>query len=330
MRLLVTGGAGFIGSHYVRTVLGDAWGGSRPERVVVLDKLTYAGSLTNLEPVRSDSRFEFVHGDILGGALVDDLMARVDAVVHFAAESHVDRSILGAADFVMTNVVGTQTLLDSAMRHGIDKFVHVSTDEVYGSIESGSWDEARPVEPNSPYSASKASSDLIARSYFRTHGLPVCITRCSNNYGPYQFPEKIIPLFVTNLVDGGTVPLYGEGANVRDWLHVDDHCRAIHMVLDGGRSGEVYNIGGGCELSNRQLTELLLDSCGADWGRVVHVEDRKGHDLRYSVSIGKIHAELGYEPKVEFREGLQETVTWYVENRTWWEPLKERARLPAG
>ena len=330
MRLLVTGGAGFIGSHYVRRVLGDAWGGTEPDHVVVLDKLTYAGSLTNLERVRSDDRFEFVKGDILDRALVDDLMARVDVVVHFAAESHVDRSIVGAADFVTTNVVGTQTLLDSALNSSIDKFVHVSTDEVYGTIASGSWDEAQPVEPNSPYSASKASSDLIARSYFRTHGLPVSITRCSNNYGPHQFPEKIIPLFVTNLLDGGTVPLYGQGANVRDWLHVDDHCRAIHLVLNGGRAGEVYNIGGGCELSNRQLTQLLLDSCGAEWGRVVHVEDRKGHDLRYSVSIDKIRSELGYEPKVDFHEGLRETVAWYVDNRAWWEPLKERAQLPTG
>ena len=328
MRMLVTGGAGFIGSHYVRSVLGDAWGGTAPERVVALDKLTYAGSLSNLDSVLSDNRFEFVHGDILDRSVVDDLMRGVDAVVHFAAESHVDRSIVGAADFVMTNVVGTQTLLDSALQHGVDKFVHVSTDEVYGSIETGSWDERRPVEPNSPYSASKASSDLFARSYFRTHGLPVCVTRCSNNYGPYQFPEKFIPLFVTNLVDGGKVPLYGEGENVRDWLHVDDHCRAIHLVLDEGRPGEVYNIGGGCELSNRELTGLLLDSCGAGWESVVQVKDRKGHDLRYSVDIGKIRSELGYEPKVNFRDGLRETVTWYVDHRAWWEPLKEKARLP--
>ncbi len=248
-------------------------------------------------------------------------------MVHFAAESHVDRSILGAADFVMTNVVGTQTLLDAALHVGVDRFVHVSTDEVYGSIETGSWDEERPLEPNSPYSASKASSDLLARAYHRTHGVPVCVTRCSNNYGPYQFPEKVIPLFVTNLIDGGTVPLYGEGTNVRDWLHVDDHCRGIHLVLNGGRVGEVYNIGGGTELTNKELTGLLLESTGTDWDKVRKVEDRLGHDLRYSVDITKIRDELGYEPLVGFEQGLADTVEWYRANRTWWEPLKARASL---
>jgi dTDP-glucose 4,6-dehydratase len=327
MKLLVTGGAGFIGSHYVRSVLTGAWGGAEPERVVMLDAFTYAGNIENLAAVRADERLEIVAGDILDRALVDRLMGTVDAVVHFAAESHVDRSILGARDFVMTNVVGTQTLLDSALEHGVDRFVHVSTDEVYGSIEQGSWDESQPLLPNSPYAASKASSDLLARAYHRTHGMPAIITRCSNNYGPYQFPEKIIPLFVTNLIDGVSVPLYGEGANVRDWLHVDDHCRAIHLVLEKGRTGEIYNIGGGTELSNKELTGLLLEACGATWDRVEHVADRPGHDLRYCVDTTKISDELGYQPRVPFVEGLAQTVEWYRTHRTWWEPLKTAARL---
>ena len=256
------------------------------------------------------------------------MLSGVDAVVHFAAESHVDRSILGAADFVMTNVVGTETLLDAALRHGLGRFVHVSTDEVYGSIEHGSCAESQPLEPNSPYSASKAASDLIARAYARTHGLDVVITRCSNNYGPYQFPEKVIPLFVTNLVDGLRVPLYGDGLNVRDWLHVDDHCRGVALVLDKGRAGEVYNIGGGTELSNRELTERLLAACGTDdWNRVDFVDDRKGHDRRYSVDITKISEELGYTPSVSFDRGLADTVLWYRNNRQWWEPLKARAAV---
>ena len=232
MKILVTGGAGFIGSHFVRTLLSGGYPPFANSSVVVLDKLTYAGNLANLDPVREHPRLAFVEGDILDVQLVDSLVDDVDAVVHFAAESHVDRSIAGAADFVLTNVAGTQTMLDASLRHGVDRFLHVSTDEVYGSIERGSWPETHPLEPNSPYSASKASSDLIARSYGRTHGLDVVITRCSNNYGPYQFPEKVIPLFVTNLMDGLPLPLYGDGLNVRDWLHVDDHCRGIALVLD--------------------------------------------------------------------------------------------------
>jgi dTDP-glucose 4,6-dehydratase len=327
VRILVTGGAGFIGSHYVRTLLSGGYPNHADADVVVLDKLTYAGNLANLAPVQASKRLTFVEGDILDAPFVRDLMNGVDAVVHFAAESHVDRSILGAADFVMTNVVGTQTLLDAAHRAGVGRFLHVSTDEVYGSIDSGSWPETHPLEPNSPYSASKAGSDLIARAYARTHGMDVVLTRCSNNYGPYQFPEKVIPLFVTNLIDGKTVPLYGDGLNVRDWLHVDDHCRGIQLVLEGGRAGEVYNIGGGTELSNKELTEKLLAACGTDWSRVVQVEDRKGHDRRYSVDITKISEELGYAPQVPFDQGMADTVQWYRDNRAWWEPLKQRAAL---
>jgi len=327
LHLLVTGAAGFIGSHYVRSVLSGAYPGGQIDSLTVLDKLTYAGNRSNLDPVVDDPRLKFVEGDILDVDLVDSLVAAADAVVHFAAESHVDRSIMGATEFIMTNVVGTNTLLAAAQRHSLGRFVHVSTDEVYGSIDVGSWPETDPLRPNSPYAASKASSDLIALAYARTHGIDVVVTRCSNNYGPYQFPEKVIPLFVTNLIDGLDVPLYGDGLNVRDWLHVDDHCRGIHLVLNGGRAGEVYNIGGGTELSNKELTGLLLEACGADWSKVRHVEDRKGHDRRYSVDISKIGAELGYQPAVSFDSGLAQTVKWYRDNRAWWEPLKARAVL---
>ncbi len=325
MRVLVTGGAGFIGSHFVRQVIGGAYAELADAEVTVLDKLTYAGNEANLEPVAHDERLRFVQGDICDPSLVSDLMKGTDLVVHFAAESHVDRSITGAADFVLTNVLGTQYLLQAALDAEVGKFVHVSTDEVYGSIEDGSWPEDHPLLPNSPYSASKASSDLIARSFFRTYGLPVCITRCSNNYGPYQFPEKVIPLFVTNLLDGHKVPLYGDGLNIRDWLHVDDHCAGIQLVAAKGRPGEIYNIGGGTELTNRELTTLLLEATGADESMVQPVEDRKGHDRRYSVDIAKINAELGYSPRVAFDQGLRNTVEWYRENRAWWEPLKQRA-----
>ncbi|KAA5825352.1 dTDP-glucose 4,6-dehydratase [Saccharopolyspora hirsuta] len=327
MRILVTGGAGFIGSHYVRQLLGGAYPAYADAEVVVLDKLTYAGNEANLAPVADDPRLKFVRGDICDRELVTGLLPGVDVVVHFAAESHVDRSITGADAFVVTNVVGTSVLLQAALEAEVGKFVHVSTDEVYGSIETGSWPEEHALEPNSPYSAAKAGSDLMARSYHRTHGLPVCITRCSNNYGPYQFPEKVLPLFITNLMDGHQVPLYGDGLNVRDWLHVDDHCRGIQLVAESGRPGEIYNIGGGTELTNKELTERVLAEMGLDWSMVRPVADRKGHDRRYSVDHGKIVRELGYEPRVDFETGLRETIRWYQDNRAWWEPLKARAAV---
>jgi dTDP-glucose 4,6-dehydratase len=322
MRLLVTGGAGFIGSTFVRRVLDGREPTLAGAEVVVLDKLTYAGNEVNLAPVATHPALRFVKGDITDESLVADLMADIDAVVHFAAESHVDRSIRGADPFVVTNVVGTQILLQAALEVGVSRFVHISTDEVYGSIESGSWREDHALEPNSPYSASKASADLIVRAYARTHGMDVRITRCCNNYGPYQYPEKVIPLFVTNLLDGLPVPLYGDGLNVREWLHVDDHCRAIAMVLERGRAGEIYNVGGGTELTNTELTHLLLDALGADWSRVRPVADRKAHDRRYSLDWSKIRTELGFLPQVDFAEGLADTVRWYADHRNWWEPLK--------
>jgi dTDP-glucose 4,6-dehydratase len=325
LRILVTGGAGFIGSNFVRRLVTDKYEGLEGAEVTVLDALTYSGNPANLAPVSTSERYQFVKGDIRDAALLNDLVPGFDAIVHFAAESHVDRSVKDAAPFVSTNVLGTQTLLDAAVRHDIPRFVHVSTDEVYGSISHGSWRENHILQPNSPYSASKASSDLLARAWHVTHGLNISITRCSNNYGPYHYPEKLIPLFVTNLLDDLPVPLYGDGNNVRDWLHVDDHCRGIAAVLLGGRAGEIYNIGGGTELTNRRLTELLLDATGRDWSMVEPVPDRKGHDRRYSVDISKISHELGYEPKVDFTEGLARVVDWYRNNRSWWEPLKNRA-----
>lgn len=322
--ILVTGGAGFIGSHYVRRLLGDPDLGD--VRVTVLDLLTYAGNRANLADVEADPRFGFVHGDICDAGVVDRVVAAHDTVVHFAAESHVDRSIDRSDAFVRTNVLGTHTLLEAARRHHGDDavFVHISTDEVYGSIARGSWPETDPVRPNSPYSAAKASSDLLALSYHRTHGMDVRVTRCSNNYGPYQFPEKVIPLFVTNLLDGRPVPLYGDGGNRRDWLHVGDHVDAVELVRRKGRPGEVYNIGGGTELSNLELTELLLDACGAGWEMVRRVADRKGHDRRYSVDCRKIAEELGYRPRRGFGTGLRATVDWYREHRGWWEPLRRQ------
>ena len=323
MKLLVTGGAGFIGSHYVRSLL-QTERGSDVEHITVLDLLTYAGNLENLAPISDDSRYTFVHGDINDAELAQKLMSDVDAVVHFAAESHVDRSIAGSAEFIRTNVLGTHTLLEAARITNLKRFVHVSTDEVYGTINQGSWPETDPLLPNSPYAASKASSDLLVRSYFRTHGLNAVTTRCSNNYGPYQFPEKLIPLFTTNLIDGHQVPIYGSGLNMRDWLHVDDHCNGIHLALTKGIAGEIYNIGGGTEITNLEMTQKILEAFGAEWdSSVTYVEDRKGHDLRYSVDCQKAQRELGYVPQVPFVQGLTETIQWYRDNESWWRPLKD-------
>ncbi|MDP9222090.1 MAG: dTDP-glucose 4,6-dehydratase [Actinomycetota bacterium] len=327
MRLLVTGGAGFIGSHYVRTLLTGGYPGYEDAEVTVYDKLTYAGNLANLETVSSDPRFRFIQGDLIDGRLLDEVLPEHDAVLNFAAETHVDRSIAGAADFVVTNVVGVQTLFDACLRAGTPRVVHVSTDEVYGSVPEGSSTEADALEPNSPYSAAKAGGDLLARAYAVTYRLPVSVTRCTNNYGPYQYPEKVVPLFVTNLLEGRSVPLYGDGLNVRDWLHVDDHCRGVQLVLEEGRPGEVYNIGGGVELTNEELTRRLLAACGAAWETsVTYVEDRKGHDRRYSLDDAKIRA-LGYAPRTEFDSGLAGTVQWYRDNPQWWQPLKAKVGL---
>ncbi|MFI0967663.1 dTDP-glucose 4,6-dehydratase [Streptomyces sp. NPDC021080] len=318
-RILVTGGAGFIGSHYVRTLLGAHGPGDLS--ITVLDKLTYAGNPANLDAVRDSAGLTFEHGDICDAALVDRLAAQHDQIVHFAAETHVDRSITGADPFVQTNAVGTQVLLDAALRHGLNTFVHISTDEVYGSVDHA-CPETDPLHPSSPYAASKAAADLLVLSYHRTHGLDTRVLRCTNNFGHHQFPEKVIPLFITNLLQGRKVPLYGDGLNVREWLHIDDHVRGIELVRTQGRAGEIYNIGGGTELTNRELTQRLLDACGTGWEAVDFVPDRKGHDRRYSVDFTKIHTELGYRPSKDFDTALAETVAWYRDNRAWWEPLR--------
>jgi dTDP-glucose 4,6-dehydratase len=325
MKLLVTGGAGFIGSNFVRMALTDKFPDFNVEQLTVLDLLTYAGDEENLKPVSSDKRYKFVKGDIRDLGLAKKLMQDAHQVVHFAAESHVDRSIEGGSEFVSTNVMGTQVLLDAAKSTNIKRFVHVSTDEVYGSISEGSWPEDHPLLPNSPYSASKAGSDLLVRAYNRTHKLDTVITRCSNNYGQYQFPEKVMPLFITNIIEGKKVPLYGNGLNIRDWLHVDDHCRGIALALTKGRAGEVYNIGGGTELTNVELTHKILEAMGVGEEFIQPVEDRKGHDLRYSVDISKINKELGYSPQVNFEEGLLQTITWYKNNEAWWKKHKQAA-----
>jgi len=317
--ILVTGGCGFIGSNFVRLMLAR----NDIEKLFNLDLLTYAGNLENLKDVSGDPRYVFVRGDICDAPLVLELMRGVDAVVHFAAESHVDRSILSSAEFIRTNVMGTNVLLSAAREAGVRRFVQVSTDEVYGSLgPAGYFTEETPLAPNSPYSASKASADLLVRAYCHTFGLPAIITRCSNNYGPFQFPEKLIPLFITNLLAGKPVPVYGDGLNVRDWIFVEDHCMGIASALERGRPGEVYNIGGGSEKTNLDITRLLLAELGRDESFIEYVKDRPGHDRRYAIDSSKARRELGWQPRYDFASGMKRTIAWYRVNKGWWERIK--------
>jgi dTDP-glucose 4,6-dehydratase len=317
VKIFVTGGAGFIGSNYVRYVLRET-----DDEVTVYDALTYAGNLSTMKDVDDDPRYSFVKGNICDPSTLEDALAGHDAIVHFAAESHVDRSIAGPDDFINTNCFGTNILMDAARRLEIGRVLHVGTDEVYGSVEVGSSKESDPLEPRSPYSASKAGSDLIALSYHATYGLPVVVTRCTNNFGPYQFPEKAIPLFTTNLLDGRPIPLYGDGLNERDWIYVDDHCAGVHLVLGKGEAGEIYNIGAGNETPNRVLVDKLLALLEVGEEMVSYVPDRLGHDRRYSVDIAKVTA-LGWQRQRTLDEALEATVAWYRDNRWWWEPLRE-------
>lgn len=318
MRLLVTGGAGFIGSNYVRRILDGTL--SDIEYVYVLDKMTYAGNMSNL-PSEIPGKYEFVRGDICDQSVFSELLNEVDAVINFAAESHVDRSIKDSSVFIRTNIEGVNSMLQVLKEKKSKRFIQVSTDEVYGSIQSGSWDESQPLLPNSPYAASKASAELLVRSYSKTYNLDTRVTRSSNNYGPNHYPEKLIPLFITNVIRGKRLPLYGNGANIRDWLHVDDHCQGIHKVLFSESSGEIFNIGGGEELSNLEITRLILHEMSQDESLIELVEDRPGHDFRYSVNCRKIEEELGYKPRIKFITGLRDTIKWYVDNPSWWNPL---------
>ena len=323
MRLLVTGGAGFIGSNFVHYILKKYPG----YRIVSLDKLTYAGNLENLADLKSDSRHEFIHGDICDPDCVRAIFsAGVDAAVNFAAESHVDRSILDSSEFVRTNIEGTRNLLDISRGNKIDRFIQVSTDEVYGSLgDSGAFTENSPIAPNSPYSASKASADLLVRSYCHTHGFPAIITRCSNNYGPFQFPEKLIPLLISNAIADIPLPIYGDGMNMRDWIYVEDHCSAIDAVLHHGRTGEVYNAGGHAELPNIEVARRILAELGKSESLLTYVQDRPGHDRRYAIDSTKLETELGWEPRVAFDDGLPETIAWYRRNASWVEHVRSGA-----
>ncbi len=317
MRIVVTGGAGFIGSNFVRHLLR-----TRDEvEVVNLDKLTYAGNLDNLRDVEDDPRYTFVRGDICDAGVVRSVLAGADAVVNFAAETHVDRSISDPQDFIRTDVLGTHTLLEAVRELGVGRYLQVSTDEVYGSIEEGAFTEDSPLDPSSPYSASKAAGDLLALACHRTFGTPVLVTRSSNNYGPYQYPEKIVPLFITNALDDEPLPVYGDGRNVRDWLYVEDNCAAIDLVLREGVPGTVYNVGGGVEVENLELTRRILELLGKDAGLVRFVADRPGHDRRYALDCSRLRA-LGWTPRTSFDEGLAATVAWYREHRAWWERIK--------
>jgi len=318
--VLVTGGMGFIGSHFIRQSLAV-----HPDWFIVnLDKLTYAGNPKTLADLEGNPRYEFIHGDICDEALINRIAPRAEIIVNFAAETHVDRSIDAASGFIDTNIQGTRVLLDAVRRNGTEVYIHVSTDEVYGSVKEGSFLETTPLAPNSPYAASKAGSDLMVLAYVKTYGIPAIITRCSNNYGPFQYPEKVIPLFVTNLSEKRKVPLYGNGLNVREWIYVDDHCRAIDLLITLGKRGEVYNIGSGDEINNIELTQKILKFFGLGDNWIERVNDRLGHDFRYSINSQKIRA-LGFVPRVNFEEGLSRTINWYLKNESWWQPLKKDA-----
>ena len=320
-RILVTGGAGFIGSNFIRYMLNKY----KDYKIVNLDLLTYAGNIKSLDDIKDNPNYLFIKGDIADNKLVDKIVSgkKIDVIINFAAESHVDRSITNPDIFVKTNVLGTQNLLEVAKKYKIEKFFQISTDEVYGSLgKTGFFTEKTPLSPNSPYSASKASADLIVMAYHHTFGLPVNITRCSNNYGPYQFPEKLIPLFITNALTDKQVPLYGDGLNIRDWLFVEDHCSAIDTVLHKGKTGEVYNVGGNNEKTNKYITDTILKYLGKDNSLIKYVADRLGHDRRYAIDATKIKEELGWEPKYKFEQAIEKTIKWYLDNKQWWQPLK--------